>query len=81
MIYFASACSINLSLCCCFFLMCVPIIACCGVVTLQNVVPILGCYKNTTKRSYKLTVTSHICAYDLALSILHLSYKVYNNVI
>jgi hypothetical protein len=26
------------------FLMCVPIIACCGVVTLQNVVPILGCY-------------------------------------
>jgi hypothetical protein len=44
MIYFASACSINLSLCCCFFLMCVPIIACCGVVTLQDVVPILGCY-------------------------------------
>jgi uncharacterized lipoprotein YehR (DUF1307 family) len=24
----------------------VPIIACCGVVTLQNVVPILGCYKH-----------------------------------
>jgi hypothetical protein len=24
--------------------MCVPIIACCGVVMLQNVVPTLGCY-------------------------------------
>jgi hypothetical protein len=29
-----------------FFLMCVPIIACCGVVTLQNVVPILGYYNS-----------------------------------
>jgi hypothetical protein len=37
--------------------------------------------ENTTKRSYKLKVTGHICAYDLALSILHLSYKVYNDVI
>jgi hypothetical protein len=27
------------------FRMCVPVIACCGVVMLQNVVPILGCYK------------------------------------
>jgi hypothetical protein len=28
------------------FLMCVPVIACCGVVTLQNVVLILGCYRS-----------------------------------
>jgi hypothetical protein len=35
----------------------------------------------TTKRSYKLRLAGHICAYDLALSILHLSCKVYNEVI
>jgi hypothetical protein len=26
--------------------MCVPVIACCGVVTLHDVVSILGCYNN-----------------------------------
>jgi regulator of protease activity HflC (stomatin/prohibitin superfamily) len=30
------------------FFLCVAIIACCGVVTLQNVVPILGCYSART---------------------------------